>query len=120
MMHEKYFREYCERKIHSLTLRWLRYKSEYKREVGEEVSGLKAIHNIIRIENDMIHDILDSVRNCGYDNDYNISSDQLQDVIFQLNCQTWFIMEEINGRTMGDTLDHLTDMYTYIEGNDEE
>lgn len=107
MMQDNYYKEYCERKLHSLTLRWTRYKSEYKRGVGEEVSGLKAIQNILRIENEMIKDILDSVRNCGYENENNISADQLQDVIFQLNCQTWFIMEEINGRCMDDTLDRF-------------
>ena len=120
MMQETNFHEYCENKTHILTLRWMQYKSEYKKGVGEEVSGLKAIQNLLRIENEMIKDILDSVRNCGYENENNISPDQLQDVIFQLNCQTWFIMEEINGRCIDDTLNHLTEMYTFIEGNDEE
>lgn len=120
MMQDNYYKEYCERKLHILTLRWMDYRSEYKRVVGEEVSGLKAIQNLLRIENELIKDILDSVRNCGYENENNISADQLQDIIFQLNCHTWFIMDVINGRTMDDTLSHLTDMYTYIEGNDEE
>ena len=120
MMQENNFHEYCENKTHTLTLRWLRYKSEYKKGVGEEVSGLKAIQNLLRIENEMIAEILDSVRNCGYENENNISADQLQDVIFQLNCQTWFIMEEINGRCIDDTLNHLTEMYTFIEGNENE
>lgn len=120
MMQETNFHEYCENKTHVLTLRWMQYKSEYKKGVGEEVSGLKAIQNILRIENEMIKDILDSVRNCGYSNENNISPDQLQDLIFQLNCQTWFIMEEINGRSMDDTLDRLVETYTYIEDNDNE
>lgn len=120
MMNEEKYNQYVEKKRTGLLMRWIEFKSDYKKVTGEELTELKSIYNILRIERDMITDILVSVRNCGYSNENNISPDQLQDVIFQLNCQTWFIMEEINGRTMNDTLNHLTDMYTYIEDNENE
>ena len=120
MMQENKYLSYVEKKRTGLLMNWIRFKSEYKEATGEELTGIKAIYNIIRIERDMITDILASVRNCGYSNKNNISADQLQDLIFQLNCQTWFIMEEINGRCLDDTLDNLVRNYEYIEGNENE
>lgn len=107
---------YKARLIHRFECNYMEWKKNYPDNTDTEKFDHFAMYNINRIAHELEREVLNI-----YLKDGAFTPDQLQDVMMEIHSKAFQLMEELQGRSVDDTISKLmNDIFNEEDNKDEE